>query len=82
MAFSIKDLIEDAGSIYLQGETLKNERKQLNSPEDFERRETGVDSDGSTLGESQLVSGVSNNVLFVAAVGLVALLTVAVVMGD
>jgi len=82
MAFSIKDLIENAGSVYLQGETIKSQRRQNNAPEDFERRETGVNSDGSTLEENQLVSGVSNNVLLITAVGLIALVTVAVVMGD
>jgi hypothetical protein len=81
MAFKISDLAESLGSIYLQGETLKTQRAQLNSASDFEKRESGVDSDGSTIMEGQLVSGVNNAGLVGAVVGLVALVVVVVATG-
>lgn len=82
MGFSIGEFLEKTGSIYLQGESLKNERQQFNRAEDFQRIESGVDSDGSTIRESQLISGVNNNVLLGAVVGLVALVAIVIAAGD
>lgn len=74
---SLSNFIEDAGSIYLERERIKN-YGATNQPGNAPYVATGQDHTGNTIVSGQLVSGVSNGILLagVAAVllagGLVA----------
>lgn len=80
----LKDFVETAGSIYLQGEQIKAQQGDGNLPSDHPRVTTGVDSNGDPIVGRQLVSGVSNATLLagVAGVLLVGGMTAALVFSD
>ncbi|PCJ22529.1 MAG: hypothetical protein COA96_14160 [SAR86 cluster bacterium] len=60
--FSLQNVLETVGSIYIQTETIRNGASNGagNSASEFQHVTTGVDSDGTTLIAGRLVSGVSN----------------------
>lgn len=69
---ALRDLLETAGSIFIQREQIKaglGDTGVGNTGSEHPRVTTGVDSDGSTLISRQLVAGVSNGQVL-AGVGL------------
>lgn len=68
----LKDLVETAGSIYLQKETIgaSNGVGGSNSGSDHPYVQTGTDNQGNTLIERQLLPGVSNGMLLLSVVGV------------
>lgn len=74
----LKDFIETLTNSYIQVETIRAGGTSTggNTPADFPKVQTGENSDGSTLISRRLVSGVSNQNLFIG-LGLLSLAGVA-----
>lgn len=81
---SLKDLLETAGSIFIQSESIKaGIPVNGNLPSDYPNGRAGVDSDGSSIVDKRIIAGVSNGTLLAgAAVVLVALTAVYLVASD